>query len=586
MVKDSHSPGKKALVLDSSLSGPLSLIAEFSLLKEHGIEKIYHIESESLQLSNNQVLFLIRPTIKATKMVRALESTEVSKISVYYAPKRSAVSERILEEESVYGKLHIGEFFFDLVPMDKNIFSFELNDSFKSLFIDNDIHGISDIAKGLIKLCSLAGYPVKVQGRGSCSKMVADVFQRLRKESERITPKKHRKSGVDSLIILDRTVDLLTPLLTPLTYEAVLDHLFKIKNNFINFEANVLADPNNRKISLENDPVYHEIKYKHLSTVSQSLNLIANNLKEGYGVSILLFHQEEYKTANGINELHKFVSKLGNLQSQKTCLEVHIKIIEEINKIFSSLEMKEIIENEQLAIMFNFDEKEFIETMEEMIFTKAPFCSTVKLLALVSQTQNGLKKKHFDYLKDEIVNTYGFESLFSLLNYEKIGLIKQDDSSKNPFPTIKKNLNLTPENTVLETPVDPSYVFSGIAPLSVRLIQQSIEDPKPSSSSIFTFRANNSEEYLSKFSGTPFDFIENETNHALDKAPSIITQISTVTLEKKTTIVCFLGGITRSEIAALKLLESIEDQNREFIIVTSDIINSESFLSQFEKKFI
>lgn len=31
--------GKKALVLDPKLSGPLSLIAQTSLLKEHGVEK-------------------------------------------------------------------------------------------------------------------------------------------------------------------------------------------------------------------------------------------------------------------------------------------------------------------------------------------------------------------------------------------------------------------------------------------------------------------------------------------------------------------------------------------------------------------
>ena len=35
---------------------------------------------------------------------------------------------------------------------------------------------------------------------------------------------------IDSLIIIDRRVDLITPLLTQLTYEGLVDELFGIKN--------------------------------------------------------------------------------------------------------------------------------------------------------------------------------------------------------------------------------------------------------------------------------------------------------------------------------------------------------------------
>jgi len=35
--------GSKALVMDRSLSGPLGLIAEKQLIKDHGVEKTYHL---------------------------------------------------------------------------------------------------------------------------------------------------------------------------------------------------------------------------------------------------------------------------------------------------------------------------------------------------------------------------------------------------------------------------------------------------------------------------------------------------------------------------------------------------------------
>lgn len=36
---------------------------------------------------------------------------------------------------------------------------------------------------------------------------------------------------IDSLLILDRTVDLLTPLLSQLTYEGLIDEIFGINNS-------------------------------------------------------------------------------------------------------------------------------------------------------------------------------------------------------------------------------------------------------------------------------------------------------------------------------------------------------------------
>ena len=39
-------PGRKVLVLDQKLSGPLALVANIAVLKEHGVEKLFHLEKE------------------------------------------------------------------------------------------------------------------------------------------------------------------------------------------------------------------------------------------------------------------------------------------------------------------------------------------------------------------------------------------------------------------------------------------------------------------------------------------------------------------------------------------------------------
>ncbi len=39
----------------------------------------------------------------------------------------------------------------------------------------------------------------------------------------------HRPSKIDNLVLLDRNTDLLTPMMTQLTYEGLIDETFEIK---------------------------------------------------------------------------------------------------------------------------------------------------------------------------------------------------------------------------------------------------------------------------------------------------------------------------------------------------------------------
>lgn len=51
---------------------------------------------------------------------------------------------------------------------------------------------------------------------------------------------------IDSLIVLDRRVDMITPLLTQLTYEGLVDELIGIKNCEFLLGRVVFTNPNNK----------------------------------------------------------------------------------------------------------------------------------------------------------------------------------------------------------------------------------------------------------------------------------------------------------------------------------------------------
>jgi hypothetical protein len=110
--------GSTALVLDPSLSGPLSLVAEVRGFREHGIEKIYHLLPEPLQTTCTTIVYCIRPQLRLAAQlaaqVRGLEKARgrgdpVRNYVLCFVPRRSIICEKVLADEGVLEQLSIIE---------------------------------------------------------------------------------------------------------------------------------------------------------------------------------------------------------------------------------------------------------------------------------------------------------------------------------------------------------------------------------------------------------------------------------------------------------------------------------------------
>ena len=77
-------------------------------------------------------------------------------------------------------------------------------------------------------LQTLYGIIPNIYGKGKYAKMVADQIIRMRKElTQNQEPQVNPK--IDNLIIIDRSVDNVTPMMIQLTYEGLVDENFNIK---------------------------------------------------------------------------------------------------------------------------------------------------------------------------------------------------------------------------------------------------------------------------------------------------------------------------------------------------------------------
>ena len=52
--------GKKNLVIEKALAGPVGLFVKFSTLQEYGVDKVFFLENDNVDSSQRNVVFLVR----------------------------------------------------------------------------------------------------------------------------------------------------------------------------------------------------------------------------------------------------------------------------------------------------------------------------------------------------------------------------------------------------------------------------------------------------------------------------------------------------------------------------------------------
>jgi len=109
--------------------------------------------------------------------------------------------------------------------------------------------------------------------------------------------------------------------------------------------------------------------------------------------------------------------------------------------------------------------------IRDLINQEADYTIVLRLLCLLSLVSGGLKPKILEDFEREILQTYGYHLLPLLVSLNTLGLLTRPISGKSSFALSRKPLRLVVDEVDEQAPDDISYVYSGYAPLSVRLVQ-------------------------------------------------------------------------------------------------------------------
>lgn len=92
--------------------------------------------------------------------------------------------------------------------------------------MENDPTCLYQIAQAIMLIQKIYGPIPRIWGRGTAAKQVWDLVTRLQRENISNEIKEQQNSCIDRLLLIDRSLDLISPLATQLTYEGLVDELF------------------------------------------------------------------------------------------------------------------------------------------------------------------------------------------------------------------------------------------------------------------------------------------------------------------------------------------------------------------------
>lgn len=477
-----------------------------------------------------------------------------------------------------------------------------------------------------MRLQKSTGLFPRILGKGDNAKKLADLLIRMRSEEEVSASSADSKSPstfgmtpsavVDNVIIIDREVDFYTPLMTQLTYEGLIDEVFGVRHNQTEIDTSIVgAAPQpqrpqgaaanaggstqaatKRKIQLDSsDKLYPQLRDCNFAVVGPLLNRTARRLQADY--------EARHKADQSISDLKSFVAKLPSYQAEQASLKIHTSMAEEIMKTTRSEIFGRVLEVQQ-NFAAGADPSSMHDNLEELIARDIPLPTILRLLSLESCVGGGIRARDMENLKRQIMFAYGHQHLLTFAALEKIGLViprqantgylnpmSGMNSGNTDYNSVRKTLKLFVDEVDEQDPTDISYVFSGYAPLSVRLVQCVLQKQQlarlsnPRSSSNANLAKDTStpaaqaqgwkgfEDVLNRIKGATVDEVQKGSSPEASSARQTLR--GGAGGGRKTTIVFFLGGVTFAEVAALRFLGEQLGEKRKIVIGTTGILSGD-----------
>ena len=491
--------------------------------------------------------------------------------SIIFIPGESYEIIEYMMGNDLINKFKILSFNIDLFPIDNDLLSLENENCFREIYIDKDLTSISELANAFVKLESCFGKVKHSYIKGDNAKIFEDLVREKEIENGLKTT-----NEILGMIVLDRSVDFLTPLITNYTYEGLIDDFFGINLSTIKIKESFIKAPSKKRRASKNDANEKLVTYHLNSFMNNFYNQIGcmyyldaiKYIKKVHNYYSNIAKEDKHGEKNTLEQLEKLASDYNTFMNElKEPLSTNENIIYYIiDSIYYDENYTKYIQNEK-SLLTGEKPTDLHLYYEDYISDKRDLHQILKLMVIENLTQGGIT--NYEEIKRDILNIYGYQNIFLFRDLEHLGWLKGNKGIS--YSQVLKDLELLRYSNSQKIE-DCSYVMNGFCPISLRLIEKAIEG-----------KWTKIQEVIKKIPG--------EVSFPLNEI-----EITKPTQEVNTIFLVFVGGITYAEIEGVRYLNkkfkesfdkstSKNPKRLQLIIVTTGILNSKKLFKNLGKEF-
>lgn len=309
----------------------------------------------------------LQQTQRAIQRIRRWKKTHRTHHRLVYVPQYTALIQKVILNAGLTAAPNVSlhKLQLDVFPLETDVLSMEYADAYREVMVENTPSPlITAVARSLRKIQDICGPIPRIQALGPLGEEVTKKLLSVTVD-EYLAAKEqpHEETGpvpagdIAAVVILDRSLDLVTPMITPLTYEGLLDDVVGIDCGFITVDVDTINPPDessgdptpstnpfatdttptsivvgtsgNPRVALGvngSDSLYNEVRNQHVEKFGTFLQNQAKALRESHA------NFTDRGKKKDLQEIHQFVKNIPIFTRNLRSLTNHIHLAELVKK--------------------------------------------------------------------------------------------------------------------------------------------------------------------------------------------------------------------------------------------------------------
>lgn len=247
------------------------------------------------------------------------------------------------------------ELYIDFVAFESRSFHLSLGECLPLFFARESISAYEQTAAKIVSACvSMNLLPTIRYRKSDLDKTSPKLALLVQEQMERFlgrNPDFRRSANASGeLLIVDRTIDLMAPLLHEFTYQAMVQDLLDIKeDNRYDYHYTAAGSEAVRTVALdENDSLWVALRHTHIAECSQLIITRFNQfIHDNKAAMKSSSKQQTQSGVSNLGELRDVMGSLGEFQELKAQYSLHLTVAQECMNIFETKQLVDVAGLEQ-----------------------------------------------------------------------------------------------------------------------------------------------------------------------------------------------------------------------------------------------